>query len=100
MKENILFAAMVALIILACFSKSNYKAFEEDYKDLQAEYDSLQSDYEDLQGEMEDYIHRDEVHSNYISEEDFSHFLEAVYDEDGDYIHKDRIEDLVNYYCY
>lgn len=98
MKENILFAAVVALIILACFSKSNYEAFEEDYKDLRAEYDSLQSNYEDLQREMEDY--RDVVSEKYILEEDFSRFLEAVYDEDGDYIHKDRIEDLVNYYCY
>lgn len=117
MKKLLVFSVLI-LLLTSCTSTDEYRTtyqdseaeywslegeyqdLEEEYWELEGEYQELEWNYSQLQREMEDYIHRDEVHSNYISEEDFSDFLEAVYDEDGDYIHKDRIEDLVNYYCY
>ena len=65
------------------------------------EYDRLQEDYEALEDDLSwNYIHRDEVHENYILEDDVLDFLKDIYDEEGDYVHKDRIEELINYYCW
>ena len=78
-----------------------YESFQRDYYELEKEYYSLEHEFHDYKDEVDyNYIHRDEVHENYILEDDVLDFLKDIYDEEGDYVHKDRIEELINYYCW
>lgn len=121
--KKILFLILVAACLVSCTESydMSYEELNDRYRMLDSEYSSLKEHCEELEEELyyherecvsydeydelkrsleDDYIHRDEVNKDYILEEDVLNFLEAVYDEKGDYIHKDRIEELINHYCW
>ncbi len=108
--KRILILVSTLMLLTSCTEsyRMSYQELSDRYEALQRDYYELEEDYYELEHEMHDYIdevdynyiHRDKVHEDYILEDDVLDFLKAIYDENGDYVHKDRIEELINNYCW
>lgn len=74
------------------------EGYRMSYQELNDRYESLQRDYYELEEEYHNL--EQEMYEDYILEDDILSFLSDVYDEQDDYIHKKRIEELINYHCW